>query len=118
MKTIHLSLLLPILAASCFHVLASMPDWEEDGHTIGCAWAKDILGAKFIPGKGTPTVNLDIYEDNQGKRKVSTMVDDHHTFFAVAKKGPYVKLKMDLNGRVLGWAKENQLFFGPLRNCN
>ena len=117
MQLLHTSAL-AILLTTSLHALAGLSDWDEGSNTVGCAWAKDIPGAKFVPGQGAPTVNLDVYQDQQGKTKITTMIDDHHTYFAVAKKGRYVKLKMDRDGRAMGWVREEQLFFGPLRNCH
>ena len=94
----------------------AVQDWNEDGSTMSCAWAKDIPGAAFVKGKGTPTVTLNFYADNTGRNLIKTLKDDHNFYFAVAKKGQFVKLK--LNGKIMGWVPESQIQFGALRNCN
>ena len=94
----------------------AMPDWNEDGSTMACAWAKDIPGGKFVPGKGAPTVTLYFYSESSGKNLIGTQPNDHNYYFAVAKKGPYLKLM--LNNKFMGWVSEKQLDFGALRNCN
>lgn len=94
------------------------PDWEEDGHTLGCVWAKDLPGADFVMGKGVPQINLDVYESYSGNRKIKTISGDGQVFWALAKKGKLVKLKSIGNGSVVGWVPDRQLFYGDLRNCN
>jgi hypothetical protein len=95
-----------------------MPDWEEDGHSIGCVWAKDVPGATFVMGKGVPQINLDVYDNNLGNKKIKTISGDGKFFWAVAKKGKLVKLKSMDTRSVVGWVPDTQLFYGALRNCN
>ena len=105
-----------ILSLGMQNIAFAQQDWDENGATVGCVWAKDVPGTKFRPGKGFPSVTLNFYSDHLGKNLINTIKDDHHFYLAVAKKGSYVKLK--LNEKVLGWVPENQLFFGALHNCN
>ena len=112
MKLIYL-LVLSVLASNPAYAI---PDWSEGSGTISCAWAKDVPGGKFVPGVGAPTVTLNFYADQSGSRQINSIQNDHQFYFAVAKKGQFVKLK--INEKIVGWVPERQLEFGALRNCN
>jgi hypothetical protein len=97
-----------------------IPDFNENENIVGCAWARDVPGAKFIKGKGTPRIALDIYFDKLGKNKIATLHNDRRAYRVVAKKNGFVKLtlqNMDEGQVTFGWAPFDQLFFGALRNC-
>ena len=120
MNLVH-SVLISTVVACAFGAHAAIPDWTEDGNTLACAWAKDIPGGRFVPGKGFPTVTLYVYADHLGKELITSLVNDHRFYFGVEKRGQFVKLKLagdnaNLNP-LIGWVKVNQLQLGPLRNC-
>jgi len=104
------------IAISVVNFAYASEDWQEGGSTIGCAWAKDIPGAKAIAGKAAPTVTLNFYSDSKGKALIKSITDDRNFYFAVAKHGQFAKLK--LNDAAVGWVSVKQLEFGALRNCN
>ena len=92
-------------------------DWKEDGQTGACAWAKTA------PGKSLRSLPLSIYTQPNLASPVVVLKNDQRYYWAVEKRGPWVKLKLSqpngpfLDGPLVGWAQESQIEMGAFRNC-
>lgn len=117
-KKYLISFSLTMLAAGMAY---AVPDWKEDGSTLGCVYAKTA------PGKGLKNLPIAIYsQPNDAQPKL--VIDNQKgfvAFLAVSKKGNWVKLKGAANsepyfrdGQHAGYAKASELEWGALRNCN
>lgn len=96
---------------------SEVPDWKEDGHTGGCAWAKTA------PGKSLQSLPLSIYTQANAASPAVVLKNDQRYYWAVEKRGAWVKLKLSqpngpfMNGPFVGWVQESQIEIGPFRNC-
>lgn len=97
---------------------SSVSDWDEDGKTLGCVWAKNASNKENVNGKNLTHSSLDIYDSYLGTRKIKSTASDGQVYWAVAKKGDFVKLKNVDNNLSVGWVRNDGLFYGALRNCN
>jgi hypothetical protein len=93
----------------------NMQDWQEDGSTGSCGWAKQDKSGKSLP--------ISVYRSPNDTSPIKTINHDVNYYWVVEKKGTWVKLRATggpqfLNGPLVGWVKISQLQLGAFRNCN
>lgn len=105
------------LAMILYAVSSEATDWKEDGQTGGCAWAKTAAD------KSLRSLPISIFTQPNSSSLVVVLNNDQRYYWAVEKRGPWVKLKLSqpngpfLNGPLVGWVQESQIEIGPFRNC-
>ncbi len=107
----------------------SMPDWREDGSTQACGQGKlsdkPKPGTKFGQAGSLQLIPFSIYAKPGDTKPRIVITERLITVSAVEKKGIWLKVVGSGNedspykvGEFLGYVRESDLMWVPLRHCN